>query len=105
MQDVAELLEKQLLKDKHRATVVLNGVVHILDNNNRRITLNASIGSLTIEYNGLEFIVAQVTGAVFINNTQVRVGNVVPGCCVLTFGTSSGRTFVTFDVSNPEVMP
>ena len=105
MQDVAELLEKQLLKDKHRATVVLNGVVHILDNNNRRITLNASICSLTIEYNGLEFIVAQVTGAVFINNTQVRVGNVVPGCCVLTFGTSSGRTFVTFDVSNPEVMP
>lgn len=105
MQEISELIKKQLLKNKHRATVVLNGVVHQLDNNNRKITLNATIGKLTIEYNGLEFIVAQVTGDVYINNTSVLAGNIVPGCCVLTFGNGSGRTFVTFDVSNPEVMP
>lgn len=105
MQEISELIKKQLLKNKHRATVVLNGVVHQLDNNNRKITLNATIGKLTIEYNGLEFIVAKVTGNVYINNTSVSAGNIVPGCCVLTFGNGSGRTFVTFDVSNPEVMP
>lgn len=105
MKNISGLLEKQLLKGKHRATVVLNGVVHVLDKRNRTITLNATIGSLSIEYNDLEFIVTQVSGDVFINNTSVRVGEVVPGCCVLTFGTGGGRTFVTFDVSNPEVMP
>lgn len=105
MLDVRALIEKQLLKNKHRATVVLNGVVHLLDENNRIIILNATIGSLTIEYNSLEFIVTKVVGAIYINNTPVRVKDIVPGCCVLTFGTGGGRTFVTFDVSNPEVMP
>jgi eukaryotic-like serine/threonine-protein kinase len=105
MQDVRNLLSKQLLKDKHRATVVLNGVTNTLDCNNRKISLNAKIGNLTIEYNGLDFKVTKVSGAVSINNTSVVVGTVVPGCCVLTFGSSGARTFVTFDVSNPEVMP
>lgn len=105
MQFIKTLLEKHLLKDKHRATVVLNGVANTLDHKNRRISLNATVGSLTIEYDGLVFSVTQVAGAVYINNTSVSIGTIVPGCCVLTFGNGSGRKFVTFDVSNPEVMP
>lgn len=105
MQTIKKVLEKYLLKDRHRATVVLNGVVNTLDCKNRRISLNANVGNLTIEYDGLTFKVTQVTGAVYINNTSVSVGTEVPGCCVLTFGIGSGRQFVTFDVSNPEVMP
>jgi hypothetical protein len=93
------------LKDRHRATVVLNGNANTLDCNNRKISLNATIGSLTIEYDGLDFNVTQVSGAVYINNTSIIVGTVVPGCCVLTFGSEGARKFVTFDVSNPEVMP
>lgn len=105
MQDIKSLIEKHLLKDKHRATVVLNGSANTLDCKNRRILLNANVGSLTIEYDGLAFIVTQVTGSVYINNTPIVVGTVVPGCCVLTFGDGGARKFVTFDVSNPEVMP
>lgn len=105
MQVIKNLLEKHLLKDRHRATVVLNGVANTLDHKNRRISLNATVGSLTIEYDGLAFNVTQVVGAVYINNTSVNVGAIVPGCCVLTFGNGGVRKFVTFDVSNPEVMP
>lgn len=105
MQDIQDLLAKQLLKNKHRATVVLNGVVHTLDSKNRKIALNANVGSLTIEYDGLDFNVTSVSGDVYINNTSATSGRVVPGCCVLTFGNGGNRKFVTFDVSNPEVMP
>lgn len=105
MQDLRDLLARQLLKNKHRATVVLNGLVHTLDSNNRKIALNASVGNLTIEYDGLDFIVTSVSGDVYINNTSAITGRVVPGCCVLTFGSGGSRKFVTFDVSNPEVMP
>lgn len=105
MQDIQNLLAKHLLKDRHRATVVLNGSANTLDCKNRRISLNATVGSLTIEYDGLVFSVTQVTGAVYINNTSVSIGTIVPGCCVLTFGNGGSRSFVTFDVSNPEVMP
>ncbi|MPT40257.1 MAG: serine/threonine protein kinase [Achromobacter sp.] len=105
MQDVKNLLARQLLKNRHRATVVLNGTTNTLDCNNRTIALNAKIGNLTIEYDGIDFKVTKVSGAVYINNTAVFVGAVVPGCCVLTFGDSGPRTFVTFDISNPEVMP
>lgn len=105
MQAIKTLLEKHLLKDRHRATVVLNGNANTLDKDNKRIHLNANVGSLIIEYDGLAFVVTQVTGSVYINNTAVRTGTIVPGCCVLTFGNGGNRKFVTFDVSNPEVMP
>lgn len=105
MQEIRDLLARHLLKNRHRATVVLNGVVHILDSTNRRITLNANVGSLEIEYDGLDFKVKSTSGSVYINNVPAAEGSVVPGCCVLTFGAGSNRKFVTFDVSNPEVMP
>ncbi|MBB4725244.1 MULTISPECIES: serine/threonine protein kinase [Xanthomonas] len=105
MSDIRVLLGKYLLKDRHRATVVLNGVVNTLDRSNRRITLNATVGNLTVEYDGLNFNVTQVAGDVYINNTPAVTGMIVPGCCVLTFGNGRARKFVTFDVSNPEVMP
>lgn len=105
MSEIKSLLERYLLKDRHRAVVVLNGTPNILDCNNRRIALKASVGSLTIDYDSLNFKVTSVTGAVNINNTPISVGTDIPGCCVLTFGTGASRVFVTFDVSNPEVMP
>ena len=104
--DVQALLARHLLRDQHRALVVMNGQAHLLDRNNRKIILNAgAVGSLTIEYDGLDFKVSSASGAVYFNNTPAQSGGVVPGCCVITFGDGSNRRFVTFDVSNPEVMP
>ncbi|WP_353187819.1 serine/threonine-protein kinase [Pseudomonas sp.] len=105
MVEIQTLLAKHLLLNRHRAVVVLNGKPNILDFNNRRIALKASVGSLTIDYDGLSFKVTNFAGAVYMNNTPISAGIIIPGCCVLTFGTGNSRVFVTFDVSNPEVMP
>lgn len=103
--EVRDLLARQLLKNRHRATVVLNGVVHTLNSKDKKITLKSSVLRLAIEYDGLDFKVTDVSEDVFINNSSASVGAIVPGCCVLTFGSGGSRKFVTFDVSNPEVMP
>ncbi len=106
MIDVQTLLARHLLKNQHRALVVMNGQAHLLDRNNCKITLNAgTVGTLTIEYDGLDFNVSSSSGAIYLNNTPAQASNVVPGCCVITFGDGSNRRFVTFDVSHPEVMP
>ena len=53
-----------------------------------------------------DFIVTDINGDVTVNNQVVPIGFKMPGCSVLTFGKINGlRKFVTFDVSNPEVMP
>ncbi len=106
MAHVQAILARRLLENQHRALVVMNGQTHHLDHRNRRITLNAgTVGSLSIEYDGFEFNVSSSSGAVALNNTAATVGNIVPRCCVITFGSGQNRRFVTFDVSNPEVMP
>lgn len=107
MSEVRSILQQQLLENQHRALVVFDGNIHHLNSNNRKISVNAgAVGSLGIEYNGAEFIVISASGAVFLNNTVAKVGNIVPGCCVITFGNQGqSRRFVTFDTSTPEVMP
>jgi eukaryotic-like serine/threonine-protein kinase len=106
MIDVQARLGRHLLENEHRALVVMDGQPHHLDRKNRKIVLNAgAVGSMTIEYDGLDFKVSNASGAVYLNNVVALAGSVVPGCCVITFGNGGNRRFVTFDVSNPEVMP
>ncbi|GAB4358080.1 MAG: serine/threonine-protein kinase [Kiloniellaceae bacterium] len=107
MREVKESISKNLLQNKHRALVVMGSQSHYLDAKNRKISLKAgTVGSLTIAYDGLDFKVDAASGAVYLNNFAAKTGAQVPGCCVITFGDhSQGRVFVTFDVSNPEVMP
>lgn len=107
MADVQSALQQQLLENQHKALVVLGETPHLLDRKNRKINLNAGpVGSLGVEYNGVDFVVISASGAVFLNNVVAKVGNIVPGCCVITFGNpGQARQFVTFDVSTPEVMP
>jgi eukaryotic-like serine/threonine-protein kinase len=106
MADVQAQLARHLLQNRHRALVVMNGQPHSLDRRNRKIVLNAgSVGAITIEYDGFDFKVVDISGAVYLNNKSANIGNVVPGCCVITFGGCQARVFVTFDVSHPEVMP
>jgi len=107
MPQIEALLARHLLENEHRAMVVWDGQTKYLDKKNRKITLNAgAVGSLLIEYDGFDFKVSSANGAVYLNNAAAQSGSIVPGCCVITFGNSGGgRRFVTFDVSNPEVMP
>lgn len=106
MRAVSDTLKKHLLFNKHKATVVLDGSVHVLNEQNRKTRLSANVGMLEIEYDGLNFKVKSANGHVLINNKQVTAGDIVPGCSVIAFGRPDKvRKFVTFDVSNPEVMP
>lgn len=105
MELVTETLERHVLNGRHHAIAVINSDAKRLDTVNRSISMSVPGGdSLGIHYDGLQFLVATTAGNVFVNNSAAKAGRVIPGCCVLTFGVGSGRTFVTFDISNPEVM-
>lgn len=105
MQEVRDLLAKRLLKGRHRACVVQGGSTYELNAKTPSINLKTSVGSISIKYDGLAFVVDQVSGDVFINNQRAAQSVEMPTTCVLTFGVGSGlRAFSTFDVSRPEVV-
>src|SRR2546421_4565263 len=43
-------------------------------------------GSLTITYDGLRFVISNVSGDVAINNMPMSNGDVLPGSCVIVLG-------------------
>lgn len=107
MADVQRVLKRRLIEFKHRGLIVLNGKNHFIDRNNSIVTVKAgALGELTVRYDGADYKVHGIQGSVFLNNTPAKVGNSMPGCCVIAFGDqNSKRLFVTFDLSAPEVMP
>ncbi|MCY4003415.1 MAG: serine/threonine-protein kinase, partial [Rhodospirillales bacterium] len=79
MSEVAHLFELYMLKDQHRALLVSNGKIHVLDKDNSSVSLNATgRGSLNIRYDGLRFIVKEVQGAVAVNNMPIQDDTVLP---------------------------
>lgn len=102
---VESTIRKHLLRDRHRALLVLGTTTHEIHAHSRSVTVTSGTrGSVGIHYDGLTFTVVSFTGIVLLNNSSVAVGDELPSCCVITFGTHPNRSFVTFDVSNPEVM-
>jgi len=100
-----ETIRKHLLKDRHRAFLVLGSDTHEIHSGSRSAKVSSGTrGSLGINYDGLMFSVTSSDGIVLLNNVPVKVGDNLPSCCVITFGAHPNRTFVTFDVSNPEVI-
>jgi eukaryotic-like serine/threonine-protein kinase len=101
-------IERYLLKDKHQALAVHNNKSYVFNTEKRSVSLDVpNIGSLTINYDGLRFYISQVTGEVFINNQSVFIEQEIPKSSVITLGESyrgSSRTYITFDISNPEVV-
>jgi eukaryotic-like serine/threonine-protein kinase len=105
MSEVQRLLGRDLLKNKHRARIVNGSTIHELNANQRVVNINSSVGSIRITYDGLKFSVASVTGDVYVNNVRIASGFTMLSACVITIGTAGqNRAFITFDVSNPEIM-
>jgi serine/threonine-protein kinase len=100
---------KYLLHDMHQAIAVMDGQgAHVLNSSSRTVKLKfGDIGSFEIYYDGLSFLLKNVVGEVFVNNTPAQSDSEIPGACVVGLGKlgrrSNERRFVTFDVSNPEV--
>jgi hypothetical protein len=105
MRAVADLIGRHLLRDQHRALLVSGNRTYILDKDNRIARLSVGgQGSLTITYDGLYFTVSKLSGEVAINNMRMSDGDHLPDSCVIVLGsTEQRRTFITVDVSHPEV--
>lgn len=105
MAEVAHILGRDLLRNKHRARIVNGNTVLELHAGNRAVNIKSNVGSVRITYDGIRFSVSQVTGDVYVNNVRVAAGFTMLSACVITIGaTGQSRAFVTFDVSNPEIM-
>ncbi|WP_337049606.1 serine/threonine-protein kinase [Serratia fonticola] len=106
MDEVKVTLARNLLKGKHRALIVMGNKTHEVNIKSPGATITwGNNYSLTIKYNGFDYFVVNIDGVAQINNKIINADDVFPECCVITLNSSSGkRIFVTFDISNPEVM-
>ncbi|GAA4890700.1 serine/threonine-protein kinase [Ferrimonas pelagia] len=105
---IRDALSKHLLFNKHQALAVSNAKTHTLDMHNRSAALSlGNIGSFNITYDGFDFRLQNVVGEVSVNDTRALSGMAIPGSCVVAIGDQNRhnweRTYITFDVSNPEV--
>jgi serine/threonine protein kinase len=105
---IAQLVGTHLARDRHRALLISQGKPYFVDKNKRVVKLSvANQGSLTINYDGLRFILSDVTGDVAVNNMPLKDGEILPDSCVIVLGAVAlgpRRTMVTVDVSHPEVI-
>jgi len=109
MSEIRSTIEKYLLYNMHRALLVFKGQTKYLDSSNPRVTLNITgTGKISIDYDGINFLVSHASGEVKINNGPVYVGDKIYGSKVISIGNSdrhyTQRAHVTFDVSHPEVV-
>lgn len=105
--DVRDMLARYLLRDSHQAIAVYGSKqCYVLNKDKNAISLEVKdLCRIRIEYTGLCFVVASVEGNVYVNNAKATRRQEMPGSCVITLGqSSSNRTFIPFDVSNPEVV-
>lgn len=109
MEVVRNELARHLLRGKHQALAVYKGTSYIINAGNLSAGLELpDVGKIEILYTGLKYIVYVATGEVYINNSQAIPGEEIPGSCVVALGgptrRNDQRVFITFDVSNPEVV-
>lgn len=108
MSTIRDLLARHVLFDRHQALLVFQGKPSYLNSVNRSVRLSLPMmGQIQIKYDGLDFLVAALTGDVYVNNQRLAVGDALPGSCVVSLGSPDQgmrRTHVTFDLSNPEIV-
>ncbi len=100
-----EHLGAELLRDQHKMALTSSSNQVILSASQRGGTIKGNESSISVNYNGLSFLVSAVTGNVSINNAPATVGQILTGSTVIVLRGSSGYPLsVTCDVSHPEVM-
>ncbi len=104
---VRNTLHAALISDKHRGRFNQgNRQVFELSAASRFVRISfPNKGALEVRYSGYEFRITGISGDVMINRMQARQGQDLPEACVLTFGSQqTGRSFVTFSSSHPEIV-
>jgi serine/threonine-protein kinase len=105
--DAVETIARELLFDKHRATLFSGTISHTINSGSRA----ARVGSprdekVVVRYDGYTFRVTECKGDVYVNYDRCAVGRVIDGSCVIALGSPDlgmQRVYVTIDVSCPEV--
>lgn len=109
MKEVKEKISEYLIIDKHQAILVSDGKTpYVLNASKRSVKISyGAVGSFEVFYDGLRFVLKNVIGEVYINNIKAENNNEIGGSCVIGLGGSNRpfreRSFMTFDVSSPEV--
>lgn len=104
---VRDMLGKQLMRDRHQALLVFNQKPVYVNANKPVGKISGRLGGLDIRYDGLRFTSQAIVGDVYINNLPAVSGGQLPGSCVIALGASTAgaqRSYITFDVSHPEIM-
>lgn len=106
---LSEVFARHLVRGRHRGIFVQGRTTVVeLSSAHPNVTLKiATLGGLTVVYDGLIFTVTNVSGSVRLNNSVVNVGDVLHDACLLSFGDrslGSGQQWVTFSSSHPEVV-
>lgn len=109
-QTLMDVMASELLRDQHRALVMLAGSATVLDRTNRSIALTHPLGiaTLTITYTGTHFVAEQVSGEVLVNNRPMEAQQMLPGACVIALGLAH-RSFrerysISWEQSSPEIV-
>jgi serine/threonine-protein kinase len=106
---LSSVLGRHLVRNRHRG-LFIQGKFKVVELSAGQPPVNLKIdglGEITVVYDGLIFLVKQVSGSVRINNVPVAAGDVLHQACLLSFGDSSlgsGQQWVTFFASHPEVV-
>jgi len=108
MNEIRDRLEKEILYEKHRASVILDNKIYYLNKANKSVKISRGTGlSAQIKYNGYQFIIFNAIGDVYVNNFKVDGKYELPGSSVIALGGPElrwERSFATFDISHPEVI-
>ena len=104
-----DTIAKRLLYGQHRTVIrEQNGQNHhVLSDPGKSVIIRVGAESISIKYDGLSFIVDGKIGDVYINNTPITSGHLLPGPCVITFGRpqlQAQRKFIALEMSRPEVV-
>lgn len=100
---IRDVLKRHLLFDRHRMLLTLNGNDYWLDRNNRTTKLGLMNTSISIKYDGFDFVVTHVSGLVQINNKMAAPGTLLTGAAVIVLNANGHRASITADISHPEV--
>lgn len=108
MADIRDALGRHLLTGKHRALMVSDDSVYEFAKVGQTIDLEIKrTGKIAIKYDGLRFKAVAVKGDVTVNDIAIENGHVFEGSSLITIGgkqKEQKRTYITFDVSHPEVV-
>jgi serine/threonine protein kinase len=106
MSAVRDILATRLLFGRHRA-IITYGSNHELSTPGKSVNLKIGNDGIAISYDGLSFLIATISGDVYVNNMAANAGDLLPHSCVITLGSPQigfGRTYVPFNVSHPGVV-